>query len=233
MSEQLLNKSIDMIFKYKDTSLRILGTFDEPLFIAKEICDILELTNSRMVLKNIPEQWKRKDAIETNGGAQDTNLITEHGLYFIVMRSDKPVARPFQLWLCGEVIPSLRRTGTYKMNEEYQKLLKEVEVAKKVIEQKNKIIENKDKTITSNGEIIESLQQKFQDSHDYRFKELGKGKDKRMRQHIILSHEIQEARQKIAKLKFEARCFAKHNKTEELERANREIAILCDRYNIK
>lgn len=251
MSDELLRKSIDMIFQYDTIPLRVLGTFDEPLFIANDVCDILGIVNSRQAIKNIPEQWKRLDQIETNGGKQEMNLITEHGLYFIVMRSNKPVARPFQIWLCEEVIPSLRKSGSYKMNDDYQKLLREVELSKKalqekdkvieqkekvieqkekIIEQKEKLIENKNNTITSNSEVIESLQQKFQDKHDYRFKELPKGRDKKMTAYINMDIDRREARERLGKLRFEARCFTRHGKLDDLERVTQEIAIITDRF---
>ena len=53
--------------------------------------------------------------MHTLGGEQDMLILTEQGLYFFLCRSDKPTARPFQKWLAGEVLPSIRRTGSYSL----------------------------------------------------------------------------------------------------------------------
>lgn len=68
-------------------SLNIIGTPQNPLFIVKEICNILELSSPTMVLKNIPEQWKYIDKVKTNGGYRLSNIITLEGLKQIIMNT--------------------------------------------------------------------------------------------------------------------------------------------------
>lgn len=93
--------------------IRTAGTVEEPLFCLADVCRVLELqvtpTKNRL----------RKDGvslikvIDTLGREQEAIFISEQNLYKVIMRSDKPQAEPFQDWVCGEVLPSIRRTGGY------------------------------------------------------------------------------------------------------------------------
>jgi prophage antirepressor-like protein len=105
---------------FNNVDVRIIGTFDDPWFVAKDICDILGLSNVTKTLLKLPEEWKGLKDILTPGGQQNMCIINEFGLYKLIMRSNKPVAEKFQYWVCSEVLPSLRKKGEYKMNEEYQ-----------------------------------------------------------------------------------------------------------------
>ena len=111
-------------FLFKDTNIRIFGTCDAPLFVANDVFATLNL-DVRMV-RTVPTKWIRKYKMPTKGGMQLTNLLTESGLYWIVMRSNKTEAVPFQEWVCEEVLPSIRATGQYKLDEERQKLLNDL-----------------------------------------------------------------------------------------------------------
>lgn len=62
----------------------------------------------------VPEEWKMVRSVLTTFGTKDTICLTEQGLYFFLGRSDKPAALPFQKWLAGEVLPSIRKTGGYQ-----------------------------------------------------------------------------------------------------------------------
>jgi hypothetical protein len=63
----------------------------------------------------VPEEWKGTKPIRTPGGTQNMLCLSEQGLYFFLGRSDKPAALPFQKWIAGEVIPSIRKTGSYAL----------------------------------------------------------------------------------------------------------------------
>ena len=114
--------------KFKRDDIRIFGTYDDPLFVVNEIYKILGIvrTNITDYLKNIPDKWKSKRMIQTTTGLKETHLVNEAGLYWIVIRSNKPEAIPFREWICEEVLPSIRKTGKYKLDEERMKLLNEL-----------------------------------------------------------------------------------------------------------
>ena len=141
---ELVN-SIDMSLSFNDNNIRILGTSDEPMFVVKDICNILGLSNTTNALRSIPDKWHH--LLSVNGGkstgTQTTSVVNEAGLYKIIMRSNKPIAQPFQEFVCGEILPSIRKTGEYK----YQKILEE----KNKLEQENKSI--KDEKIKFEQEV--------------------------------------------------------------------------------
>jgi prophage antirepressor-like protein len=86
------------------------------LFIAKDVAKALGYNPESkvgMLFKHVPEEWKGVNPISTPGGKQEMLVLTEQGFYFFLGRSDKPKALPFQKWVAGEVIPSIRKRGIY------------------------------------------------------------------------------------------------------------------------
>lgn len=96
---------------------RVIGNHDNPLFCLKDVCVILEISNNSDVKASIINEFgKGVDLtypLETAGGVQQATFITEPQLYFVLMRSDKPKAKPFRQWVINEVLPSIRKTGGY------------------------------------------------------------------------------------------------------------------------
>ena len=90
--------------------VRVLEIENEPWFVAKDICDILELSNPSVALKNLDEDERTKLNLGRQG---NTNLINESGLYALVVRSRKPEAKKFRKWITSEVLPSIRKHGVY------------------------------------------------------------------------------------------------------------------------
>lgn len=108
--------------------IRVAGTSDEPLFCLADICRVLDL-HAGMTKQRLDQKGVSLIDTPTNGGIQQLVYISEKNLYKVIMRSDKPQAEPFQDWVCGEVLPSIRRTGSYSV----QKLSRK-ELAQMVIE---------------------------------------------------------------------------------------------------
>ena len=90
--------------------VRVLEIENEPWFVAKDVCDILELSNPSVALKNLDEDERTKFNLGRQG---NTNLINESGLYALVVRSRKPEAKKFRKWITSEVLPSIRKHGVY------------------------------------------------------------------------------------------------------------------------
>ena len=99
------------------TTLNVYGTFDEPLFLAKEVGGILKMSNIREQISNMDSDWKVVRKIDTPGGAQETYFLKEPGLYWLLMRSNKEEAIEFQTWVFEDVLPSIRKTGQYKLQD--------------------------------------------------------------------------------------------------------------------
>ena len=103
-------------FDFKGAALRTLTDgAGEPWFIAKDVCDILELENTTNALRALDEDEKTNITncnVAQNGGRAPI-IISEPGLYKLIMRSRKPEAKEFQRWATHEVLPQIRRTGGY------------------------------------------------------------------------------------------------------------------------
>lgn len=106
------------LFKFEGSNVRVqLDAKGEPWFVAKDIAEALGYEwNGSARVQHVPERWRVVTSVVTTFGLKDTVLLSESGLNFFVMRSDKPKALPFQEWLAGEVLPSIRKTGSYSRN---------------------------------------------------------------------------------------------------------------------
>lgn len=83
---------------------------DEPMFCLIDICKALEMSNPTMVAQRLDEDERTKLDLGRQG---ETNFITESGLYAVILRSDKPNAKKFRKWVTSEVLPTIRKTGSY------------------------------------------------------------------------------------------------------------------------
>ncbi len=107
------------VFNHKTLGqVRVVGDNENPLFCLRDICEVLEHTNPSRVLEAINAEFgdglTLSYPIKDNlGRTQQTTFITEPQLYFILMRSDKPKAKPFRQWVVNEVLPSIRTQGYY------------------------------------------------------------------------------------------------------------------------
>jgi len=85
----------------------------EPAVVANDVCAILQHSNPRVLVARLPERMKGVTEVDTPGGRQRMTVLTEAGVYRLVMRSNLPAAEAFQDWLAEKVIPAIRRTGSY------------------------------------------------------------------------------------------------------------------------
>ncbi|AEG02696.1 BRO family protein [Methylomonas methanica] len=104
-------------FEFESKSVRVvIDSNGEPLFVAKDVLENLNYPVAGGVGKyidHVPVEWKGGTRISTLGGDQEVVALTEQGLYFFLGRSDKPKALPMQKWIAGDVLPSIRKTGSY------------------------------------------------------------------------------------------------------------------------
>lgn len=102
-------------------SVRCIVRDGEPWFVAKDVAEALEYTwNGAARIEHVPEEWRGVTSVVTPSGDQEMLILSEQGLYFFLGRSDKPKALPFQKWLAGEVLPSIRKTGRYEVPQDAQ-----------------------------------------------------------------------------------------------------------------
>lgn len=104
------------IFDYDDRSVRSVMIDGAPWFVGKDICACLEIADHKQALDRLDEDEARNDvAISTAGGAQSLKIVSEFGVYRLVFSSRTEAAERFKRWLAHEVIPAIRRTGSYSM----------------------------------------------------------------------------------------------------------------------
>lgn len=97
-------------------SVRVIENAGELFFVAKDVAEALEYTwKGIATINHIPEDWRGVYSVQTPSGEQEMLTLSEQGLYFFLARSDKPKALPYQKWIAGEVMPSIRKTGSYSM----------------------------------------------------------------------------------------------------------------------
>lgn len=144
-------------FDFKAAVLRTLTDEEgEPWFVAKDVCDILGMSNPSMAVialdKDEVAQIDPKDYLGSeNRSNQAVNIVSEPGLYKLIMRSRKPEAKEFQRWVTHEVLPQIRKTGGYIPTSESDSdediMARAVLVAQKTIERKNQQLQAKDAQI--------------------------------------------------------------------------------------
>lgn len=105
------------VFKYHeedhDSDLMTIEIDGEPWFRAQHICDLLGIQNGRRVLSSLDEDEKLLYEIRTAGQSRKVNFVNESGLYAIIFKSNKPNAAKFRKWVTKEVIPTIRKTGSF------------------------------------------------------------------------------------------------------------------------
>lgn len=101
------------VFRYQGNEVRTVEVNGEPWFVLKDVCAVLGIGNSRMVFDRLDSDEKGVSQIDTPGGLQNVNIVNESGLYNVLLRSDKPEAKPLRKWVTSEVLPSIRKTGSY------------------------------------------------------------------------------------------------------------------------
>lgn len=140
-------------FDFRGATVRVLADEQgEPWFVAKDICDVLELTNVGVALRALDDD--EKNTIRNSYGIAGNPYkatISESGFYRLVLRSRKPVAKEFQRWVTHDVLPQIRRTGGYipvsDTDDEKLILAKAVGIFQRTVREKDRIIE------TQRGEL--------------------------------------------------------------------------------
>lgn len=106
-----MNNIIEM--SYNGSEIRSIDIDGQIWWVLKDVCKILELSNPSKVASRLDEDERSNFELGRQG---KTIVINESGLYSVILRSDKPEAKPFRRWITHEVLPEIRRTGSYRLN---------------------------------------------------------------------------------------------------------------------
>lgn len=153
-----------MVIKQDDTSLfvkqfnglniKVYGTYEEPLFKAKDIGDLLEIKDIKSTIRDFDkDEVHSMHLIDSLGRSQETNMLTEQGLYKLLMISRRPEAKSFQKWVYN-IIKEIRLRGKYDLEEKLKQ--KEIEYQRQIEAKEQELLKYKEKTyetIEKNGHV--------------------------------------------------------------------------------
>lgn len=108
-----MNGEVEIFENEEFGKIRTVNIDGEPWFVAKDVCDILGVKNPTQSMQQL-EDFER--AMFNIGRQGEANIISESGFYALVLRSRKPIAKPFRIWVTSEVLPSIRKIGSYTAN---------------------------------------------------------------------------------------------------------------------
>lgn len=136
-------------------NVRVVMKDGEPWFVAVDVCKALDIKDTSMALTRLDEDEKGTSSIGTLGGNQEVLTVNEPGLYTLVLGSRKPEAKKFKRWITHEVIPSIRKTGSYSLEPltpaeillQNAQILVDQERRMKAIEEKQSVIEEEVKEL--------------------------------------------------------------------------------------
>lgn len=111
------------VWNYESSEVRTVQMNGEPWFVLADVCKVLELSSPHKVAERLDGDEKGRNQIPTLGGVQEMAVVNESGLYTVILRSDKPQAKPFRKWVTSEVLPSIRKHGAYMTEQTLERAL--------------------------------------------------------------------------------------------------------------
>jgi len=101
-----------LLANFRENSIRSISVEGKPWFVSADVCETLDLRNSRDALMRLGQTERGKVSLLTAGGPQEMSVVNESGLYCLAFTSRKPEAEAFRIWVTDEVLPSLRKMAT-------------------------------------------------------------------------------------------------------------------------
>ena len=102
-------------FTYEDQQVRVVNLDGEPWFVGADIARVLGIASASGITRMVDPEDKGSHEVETPGGRQSLTIVNESGMYTALMRSNHPAAKPFRRWITAEVLPQIRKTGSYSV----------------------------------------------------------------------------------------------------------------------
>ena len=157
------------VFKFNDNEVRTTVINDEPWFVLKDLCEILNLSNPTAVAERLDDDERTKFNLGRQG---ETNIVNESGLYTVILRSDKPQAKQFRKWVTNEVLPTIRKHGAYMTEQTLEQALTSPDFLIKLAtelkeeQEKRKALEVRNSTLLLENEIMQPKAAYFDDLVD-------------------------------------------------------------------
>ena len=114
------------IFDYNGLQVRTVEKDGEAWWVLSDVCRVLELSDTRRTAERLDEDELTRLRLHSGGQSREMYAINESGLYNVILRSDKPQAKPFRKWVTSEVLPTIRKTGQYNAKPNKALEIKEI-----------------------------------------------------------------------------------------------------------
>ena len=122
-------------FTYHDQPVRVVTIDGEPWFVLADLCKVLDIAASGRLAARLDEGMRQTHTLETAGGRQRMTIVSEAGMYEVVIRSDKPEAAAFRRWITSEVLPSIRKHGGYLTPEKAEEIISDPDVIIELVDE--------------------------------------------------------------------------------------------------
>ena len=133
LTESLCMSEMQIFEKAEFGKVRVVERDGQPWFVAKDVCECLELTDVSKTISLLDDDEKGTNSIRTPGGEQQMLVVSEPGLYSLILRSRKPEAKAFKRWVTHDVIPSIRKRGLYATPQTVEAMLADPDTAIKLL----------------------------------------------------------------------------------------------------
>lgn len=134
----------NLTYTFRENNVRVEMVNNEPWFLAKDVCEILDLNNSRQALTRLDDDEKSDVTINDGRQNRSMSVVNESGLYQLIFTSRKEEAKEFRKWVTSEVLPSIRKDGGYIVSKEDESpeliMARALMVAQKTIERNQKAL---------------------------------------------------------------------------------------------
>lgn len=164
---------LNKILTYNQKSVRIIGTNEDPWFCGRDVCEILEYSNySDALFKFVDDDNKKslkvlgislKEMPNYTHNEGQMCYINEEGLYSLIFACKLPLAKLFKKWVMKEVLPSIRKIGQYKLQEQLVNAMKNLEIENKGRQEAEQKVEIKDKELEDARSKLRSETSKLKD----------------------------------------------------------------------
>ena len=162
---------LNKILNYNNKTVRIFGTNEDPWFCSKDICEILEYANYRDALFKFVDDDNKKSLKVLGVSFKETPKIThnegqmcyinEEGLYSLIFACKLPLAKLFKKWVMKEVLPSIRKTGQYKLQEQLADAMKNLEIKDQQLEEKDQQLEENQQQLEEKDQQLDEAKSKL------------------------------------------------------------------------
>lgn len=148
------------VFNYNGNEVRTIQKDGETWWVLKDVCGILGISKYRDTASRLDEDERGSVRVDTPGGEQEMTVINESGLYNVILRSDKPEAKPFRKWVTSEVLPSIRKHGAYMTPETLEQAILNPDMMIKLCtalkdeQDKNKALQAVNSSLTVDNQIM-------------------------------------------------------------------------------